>query len=126
MYTSPKIKTVIPTVRMSTPDVSLVVISFLAGLPPTVLLAVIGLSLRRFSPLQTPTLLGGGDDGLPASRREFPFRFSSFWRGCTFASNLGPSRFLCLSHPPSCSGTEFPALACGCFRCGGGFGGPTV
>jgi hypothetical protein len=85
------------------------------------------LRLRSLGPLQRPTLLRGGDDRLPASLRQLPFRRGRYFWGGGLRRRFGlcPSLSLGLGNPSTASSTHLPPLVFCRFRLDCGFSGVT-
>ena len=85
------------------------------------------LRLRSLGPRQRPTLLRGGDDRLPASLRQLPFRLGRYFWGGGLRRRFGlcPSLSLGLGNPSTASGTHLPPLVLCLFRLDCGFSGVT-
>src|ERR1035437_3656399 len=94
------------------------------GLPRSGFLGDGWCRLPSFGPDPIPTSFDCADDCGSASFAQFSFRLRRFrldqrWR-LRFAPDLGPSALLGFLHPPSSRSGEFPALAGGRSRRGGG------
>src|ERR1035441_4258544 len=85
------------------------------------------LRLRSLGPLQRRTLLRGGDDHLPASLRQLPFRRGRYFWGGGLRRRFGlcPSLSLGLGNPSTASSTHLPPLVFRRFRLDCGFSGVT-